>query len=818
MSQLKTKFIENNAVTAAKLGSGSATSTQTAFADGSGNVVYRSIVSGDLPDLSGLYLKLTGGTMSGAINMGTSNISNAGTISATQLNVGTDALPITETTVGGLDSFTAVLLHFDNNLTDSSSNAYTVSSSGSSPSYVTGEFSQALNTTATLAYLSADPFDLSSQNFTIDFWLNNTGAGGNPIIPVAAGVQGVIQDWALYITTAGVLQWWNGTTNVVSSASSVAPQDSAWHHYAIVRNGSVYTVYLDGFNVASVTTATTPTYHTGQQLSIGGDYNNGAYDVNGAVDEFRVSLGVARWTSNFTPPVVPYGGSSVPAISFGTNQVVSSAAPTTTNSLVNVAYISSLTTLPSLLLPTTQLSGAITAAQMLPLATNDIYVGNGSNQAAAVAMSGDATIASSGALTLASVNSNIGSFGSASSVATFTVNAKGLLTAASSTSIAISGSQVSGGTFGAIDGSALTNLSAAVLSGILPVGVTGGSGLSIATSQLTGDIDLTSQVSGILPIANGGTNALSAAAAYNNLSPMTTAGDIEYEASDGVADRLAIGSTGQVLTVVSGLPAWAAATVSPSSITLTDNHILVGNASNLATDVAMSGDATIVTSGALTLATVNTNVGSFGGASSVPSFTVNAKGLLTAASATAVVAPAGTLSGTTLNGSVVTSSLTSVGTIATGVWQGTAIDIAHGGTGQTAKQAAFDALSPLGTAGDLLYFNGTHNVALGVGTTGQIVTVVSGEPAWASPAAAASNGKDTFVLSGTDITNQFVTLTHTPLANSVIFSVQGGGNQLEGSSYDYTVSGATIVFQNDLATGGVSALVATDVVQVLYKY
>jgi hypothetical protein len=45
-------------------------------------------------------------------------------------------------------------------------------------------------------------------------------------------------------------------------------------------------------------------------------------------------------------------------------------------------------------------------------------------------------------LTLATVNSNVGSFGSATQVGTFTVNAKGLVTAASNTSIAIAQSQV----------------------------------------------------------------------------------------------------------------------------------------------------------------------------------------------------------------------------------------------------------------------------------------------------------------------------------------------------------------------------------------
>jgi hypothetical protein len=45
---------------------------------------------------------------------------------------------------------------------------------------------------------------------------------------------------------------------------------------------------------------------------------------------------------------------------------------------------------------------------------------------------------------------------------------------------------------------------------------------------------------------------------------MTTTGDLEYEASAGTAARLAIGSSGQVLTVVSGSPAWATPSVVPT--------------------------------------------------------------------------------------------------------------------------------------------------------------------------------------------------------------------------------------------------------------
>lgn len=79
---------------------------------------------------------------------------------------------------------------------------------------------------------------------------------------------------------------------------------------------------------------------------------------------------------------------------------------------------------------------------------------------------------------------------------------------------------------------------------------------------------------------------------------------------------------------------------------------------------ALTGDATASGPGsaALTLATVNSDTGTFGDASDIPVITVNGKGLITAITTDAVVAPAGTLSGTTLKSTVVTSSLTSLGT------------------------------------------------------------------------------------------------------------------------------------------------------------
>jgi len=79
------------------------------------------------------------------------------------------------------------------------------------------------------------------------------------------------------------------------------------------------------------------------------------------------------------------------------------------------------------------------------------------------------------------------------------------------------------------------------------------------------------------------------------------------------------------------------------------------------------------------------------------------------------------------------SNLNTVGTITSGVWSGTTIDAAHGGTGATTKSAGFDALSPMTTSGDIIYGGTSGNgTRLGKGSDGQLLTLTSGVPSWAN--------------------------------------------------------------------------------------
>lgn len=80
--------------------------------------------------------------------------------------------------------------------------------------------------------------------------------------------------------------------------------------------------------------------------------------------------------------------------------------------------------------------------------------------------------------------------------------------------------------------------------------------------------------------------------------------------------------------------------------------------------------------------------------------------------------------------------------------------ITDGGTGQSTATAAFDALAPTTTQGDIIYHNGTDNVRLAKGTALQVIRMNSGAtaPEWAANVSVSSGATTKDISSATTTT------------------------------------------------------------------
>lgn len=171
----------------------------------------------------------------------------------------------------------------------------------------------------------------------------------------------------------------------------------------------------------------------------------------------------------------------------------------------------------------------------------------------------------------------------------------------------------------------------------------------------------------------------------------------------------------------------------------------------------------------------------------------------------------------TLSALTTATALTSVGTIGTGAWQGTAVAIAYGGTGQATAAAAFNALSPLTTKGDILGY-GTGNARLGVGTNGQCVVADSSQTLgikWGSPAGTfAYLSSNTSAYGGTNSTLSFTG------ADCLVSGVGAGAALTSGTDntlLGYNAGTAATTTSQNVAVGSGTVVAGGSTIAIGYK-
>jgi hypothetical protein len=150
---------------------------------------------------------------------------------------------------------------------------------------------------------SAD-YAMGTGDYTIDLWFKTTTSGGN--IFYQGDNSGTASTLAHNFGLSSGRLWWSPdydnypSNHILQSIGSV--NDDAWHHVACVRYGDVFTLYLDGVSQATTTITGYSAVDSAYPFYI---CKSNSY--TGYIDEFRISKGVARWTSGpFTVPTDKY--------------------------------------------------------------------------------------------------------------------------------------------------------------------------------------------------------------------------------------------------------------------------------------------------------------------------------------------------------------------------------------------------------------------------------------------------------------------------------------------------------------------------------
>jgi len=340
-------------------------------------------------------------------------------------------------------------------------------------------------------------------------------------------------------------------------------------------------------------------------------------------------------------------------------------------------------------------------------------------------------------------------------------------------------SLVSSGTGLQVKTDSTTLTGCTITTGTAGISVANGNGVSgNPTVSLTGQVlnFANATINGIVTLTTGGTVSSTQIQGTTNQISVSNGDGIAGSPTVGIASNPTLPGTAGV-ALPSGTTAQRAAasngTLRYNSDTALLEAYLNGVWTSLASGTGVTSVATgtgltggpITSTGTISIANTAVTAGSY----TLANITVNSQGQITAAAN-------GTAGGvTSLSGG--TTGLTPATATAGAVTLSGTLNVANGGTGQITAGAAFNALSPITSTGDLIVGNGTNSATrLGIGTNGYVLTVSSGTAVWA----AASGGVSTFSGGTTGLTPSSATAGAITLAGTL--AVANGGTGVTTSS------------------------------------
>lgn len=205
---------------------------------------------------------------------------------------------------------------------DSSGNAHALTTTGTAPTVETDHTPTGtggcLRFTSGAGYLSTPvdaDFEFGTGDWTVEFWsrTDSTDRPSNqrPVLSVSGALDN--GHFAICATDGGLWKTpslrsrYAGNTLVYTTYTGAQLSDLAWHHNVFVRSGNWLCAFVDGQYRNMWRVAADQAFGiSGRGWQIGFSTALGAYGSPLFLADLRVTKGVSRYPSTFTPPVAQF--------------------------------------------------------------------------------------------------------------------------------------------------------------------------------------------------------------------------------------------------------------------------------------------------------------------------------------------------------------------------------------------------------------------------------------------------------------------------------------------------------------------------------
>lgn len=160
-----------------------------------------------------------------------------------------------------------------------------------------------------LSIANNNVFNFGVGNFTIEMWIRAASLSNSPFLYQKLTPGGNGTGWFVELGSSGQIYFGNSTTGgAFATWAGTGITTNTWHNITVTRVGFVLSAFVNGTLLSSQASSQWANSVDNTEAVAIGSWRptNTAFDFNGYIDELRITKGVARYTTSFTPSATAF--------------------------------------------------------------------------------------------------------------------------------------------------------------------------------------------------------------------------------------------------------------------------------------------------------------------------------------------------------------------------------------------------------------------------------------------------------------------------------------------------------------------------------